>query len=75
MPDLQGHRQGEVLGVPGKKAMPYATAKENRGYEHVKASELKLGRPLKEAKSIAAATENKLRSRRGETKTVRGRKV
>ena len=54
--------------MPGKKAMPYATDKENRQYEDIKVSELKRGVPLKQAKSIGAATVNKLRNKRGETK-------
>ncbi len=42
----------------GKKPLPKLGAKANRQYEHVKASELKSGKPLAEAKSIAAATVN-----------------
>ena len=45
-----------------------ATPKEERQYEHIKESELEQGRPEKDAKRIAAATVNKERKERGETK-------
>lgn len=41
--------------MPAKKPLPNLGAKANRQYEHVKASELKEGKPLATAKSIAAA--------------------
>ncbi len=45
-------------------------AKEERQYEHVKSSEEnREGRPEKDAKRIAAATVNKERRKKGETKT------
>jgi hypothetical protein len=45
--------------MPGKKHVAGANAKENRQYEHVKASELKRGKSLKKAKEIGARTVNK----------------
>lgn len=58
--------------MPGKrKRVAGATPKENREYEHVKKSELAEGRSLEESKRIGAATVNKLRKKRGETKKKR----
>lgn len=52
--------------MPGSEWSP----KEERQYEHVKVSEEKReGHPEKEAKRIAAATVNKERRKKGETKT------
>jgi len=49
--------------------MPHAwTDKDERQYEHIKASEKKEGRSSKRAKSIAAATVNKRRSAEGRIK-------
>jgi hypothetical protein len=45
-----------------------STPKEERQYEHIKSSELEQGKPEKDAKRIAAATVNKERKERGETK-------
>ena len=42
--------------------------KRTRQYEHIKASEEKQGRSPKVAKRIAAATTNKTRRKKGETK-------
>jgi hypothetical protein len=42
--------------------------KRTRQYEHIKDSELKAGRSAKTAKRIAAATTNKTRRKKGETK-------
>jgi len=42
--------------------------KRERQYEHVKKSEEERGQPEKSAKRIAAATVNKERSAKGETK-------
>jgi hypothetical protein len=42
--------------------------KRERQYEHVKESEEERGRPEKTAKRIAAATVNKTRAEKGETK-------
>ena len=44
------------------------SAKRKRQYEHIKASESKSGRSAKVAKRIAAATVNKQRRKKGETK-------
>lgn len=49
--------------MPGNKHLPGATAKENRMYEHIKEAT--------GSKSEAAATVNKLRRKRGETKNSR----
>jgi hypothetical protein len=43
--------------------------KDERQYEHIKDSESKQGRSSKRAKSIAAATVNKRRSKEGRTKS------
>jgi hypothetical protein len=45
------------------------SAKRERQYEHVKESEKKQGRSTRRAKQIAAATVNKERARKGESKT------
>lgn len=45
--------------------------KRARQYEHIKESELKRGRSEKTAKRIAAATTNKTRRAKGETKAQR----
>ena len=45
-------------------------AKNARQYEHIKESELKQGRSTKRAKQIAAATVNKQRRKKGQTKTA-----
>jgi hypothetical protein len=42
--------------MPGKKHVRGANAKEQRQYEHIKASEHKEGRSTKRAKEIAART-------------------
>ena len=42
--------------MPKKEHLPSVSAKEQRMYEHIKASELKEGRSTKRAKAIAAAT-------------------
>ena len=46
------------------------SAKRERQYEHVKESEEKQGRSTKRAKQIAAATVNKERARKGESKSA-----
>lgn len=48
----------------GKKPIPGGTKKDQRQYEHIKASEQAAGKPLAEAKSIAAATVNKARAKK-----------
>jgi len=46
------------------------SAKRERQYEHIKESEKKAGRSTAVAERIAAATTNKTRREKGETKTV-----
>jgi hypothetical protein len=48
--------------------------KRTRQYEHIKASEERRGRSAKVAKRIAAATTNKTRRKKGETKGSRKKK-
>ncbi|HEV8535459.1 MAG TPA: hypothetical protein VGR87_07030 [Candidatus Limnocylindria bacterium] len=48
--------------------------KRKRQYEHIKRSEVARGRSTKVAKRIAAATTNKTRRRKGETKGSRRRR-
>jgi hypothetical protein len=45
-------------------------AKRERQYEHIKESEKKQGRSTRRAKQIAAATVNKERARKGESRTA-----
>ncbi len=45
--------------------------KRKRQYEHIKKSELKRGRSEKSAERIAAATTNKTRRKKGETRSKR----
>jgi hypothetical protein len=47
--------------------------RRKRQYEHTKRSEMKRGRSNKTAERIAAATTNKTRRRKGETKSRRKR--
>jgi len=47
--------------------------KRKRQYEHIKASERARGRSTKVAERIAAATTNKTRRKKGETKSRRKR--
>jgi hypothetical protein len=49
------------------------TAKRERQYEHIKENEQERGRSTGTAKRIAAATVNKTRSEKGETKAAKGR--
>jgi hypothetical protein len=49
------------------------TAKRERQYEHIKENEQERGRSAGTAKRIAAATVNKTRSEKGETKTAKSR--
>lgn len=48
--------------------------KRKRQYEHIKESEEKRGRSAKTAKRIAAATTNKTRKKKGETKGAKKKK-
>ena len=50
------------------------SAKRKRQYEKIKASAKKQGRSTATAKRIAAATTNKTRRQKGETKAARRRK-
>ena len=47
------------------------SSKRKRQYEHIKESEKKRGRSTKTAERIAAATTNKTRRKKGETKKSR----
>jgi hypothetical protein len=47
------------------------TKKRERQYEHIKESELEQGRSEERAEEIAAATVNKERARKGETKSAK----
>ena len=49
--------------------------KRERQYEHIKAGEKKSGRSEQTAERIAAATVNKTRSKKGETKTTAKKKT
>ena len=60
--------------MPGRKHVRGATSKEQRQYEHIKESAQKSGRYGKRAKEVAARTVNKVRRKRGETKTARSKK-
>ena len=46
------------------------SAKRERQYEHIKESEQKQGRSTRRAKQIAAATVNKERARKGESRSA-----
>jgi hypothetical protein len=55
--------------MPKKEHLPSVSAKEQRMYEHVKASELEQGRSTARAKAIAAATVVKHHNDKGHAKT------
>jgi len=57
----------EVTHMPQKAWSP----KRERQYEHIKQGEEQAGRPEKVAERIAAATVNKTRSEKGETKSAK----
>jgi hypothetical protein len=57
----------EVAFMPQKSW----SAKRERQYEHIKSGEKQRGRSEKTAERIAAATVNKTRSEKGETKSSR----
>jgi len=59
-------RPKEVTGMPPRGVK---SPKRKRQYEKIKKSELSRGRSPKVAKRIAAATTNKTRRRKGETKS------
>lgn len=50
------------------------SAKRERQFQHVKESELDIGRTEERAEEIAAATVNKTRREKGETKDSPGKK-
>jgi hypothetical protein len=54
--------------MPKKQHLPTVSDKEQRMYEHIKESELERGRPVKRAKSIAAATVVKHHNKKGHAK-------
>jgi hypothetical protein len=54
---------------PGGRHLPRANARENRMYEHVRSAEVARGAPLREAKSIAAATVRAYQKRRRSRRT------
>ena len=54
--------------MPQKKHLPSVSDKEQRMYEHIKASETKQGRSPKQAKAIAAATVVKHHNEEGHAK-------
>ncbi len=56
--------EGDVLPPRGVE-----NPKRERQYEHIKESELKRGMSEEDAKRIAAATVNKTRREKGETKS------
>jgi hypothetical protein len=58
----------EVTTMPQKEHLPSVSAKEQRMYEHIKASERKQGRSTDRAKSIAAATVVKHHNQEGHAK-------
>jgi hypothetical protein len=55
--------------MPQKEHLPSVSAKEQRMYEHIKASEQKQGRSTKRAKAIAAATVVKHHNEEGHPST------
>ena len=55
--------------MPQKEHLLSVSAKEQRMYEHVKASERKQGRSMKRAKAIAAATVVKHHNEEGHAKS------
>ena len=55
--------------MPEREHLPSVSAKEQRMYEHIKASERKSGRSKKRAKAIAAATVVKHHNEEGHSKS------
>ena len=54
--------------MPQKQHLPSVSIKEQRMYEHIKASEREQGRSMKSAKAIAAATVVKHHNEKGHAK-------
>ena len=55
--------------MPQKEHLPSVSDKEQRMYEHIKASEREDGKSMKRAKAIAAATVNKHHNEEGHAKS------
>jgi hypothetical protein len=55
--------------MPQKQHLPSVSDKEQKMYEHIKASEREQGRSLKTAKAIAAATVIKHHNKKGHAKS------
>ena len=55
--------------MPQKQHLPSVSDKEQKMYEHIKASERKQGRSLQKAKAIAAATVVKHHNEKGHAKS------
>jgi len=55
--------------MPQKEHLPSVSSKEQRMYEHIKASERKDGKSMKRAKAIAAATVVKHHNEEGHSKS------
>ena len=55
--------------MPQKEHLPSVSDKEQRMYEHIKASERKQGRSTERAKAIAAATVVKHHNKEGHAKS------
>lgn len=55
--------------MPQKEHLPSVSDKEQRMYEHVKASERRSGRSMERAKAIAAATVVKHHDKKGHGKS------
>jgi hypothetical protein len=58
-----------MVAMPQKEHLPSVSAKEQRMYEHIKASERKDGKSMKRAKAIAAATVVKHHNEDGHSKS------
>lgn len=68
--DLRRGREASRTGPePGAQHLPGATKTENRQYEHIYQSSRARGYSVARSKQIAAATVNKERSARGETRS------
>jgi hypothetical protein len=73
-PALAGHMADTPMTDERSNSMPprgVKSPKRKRQYEKIKKSELSRGRSPKVAKRIAAATTNKTRRKKGETKSSR----
>jgi hypothetical protein len=55
--------------MPGGKGVRGASRKQNRQYEHIKASAKRRGKSTKRAKEIAARTVNKQKAKRRSRKS------